>query len=93
VAPGVIERVFVKDTRIMQVGEEVEISSIPSVLALDGEREVEVRRGHRASIHLSEEGPVVVDVKRTMNSAMKRRILVSPPDDEGTPEFMARVNK
>ncbi len=84
VAPGIIERVFVKDTRIMRVGEEVEIRSVPSVLALDGEREVEVRRGHHAAIHLSEEGPVVVDVKRTMNSAMKRRILVPALDDEGT---------
>ena len=56
-------------------GEEVEIATVPSVLALDGEREVEVMRGQHAVIRLAEEGPLVVDVRRTMNSAMKRKIL------------------
>ena len=48
---------------------------MPSVLALDGEREVEVMRGQHAVIRLAKEGPLVVDVRRTMNSAMKRKIL------------------
>jgi hypothetical protein len=77
VAPGVISKVFVSDTRIMNVDEEVEIATAPSVLALDGEREVEVRRGQNARIRLAKDGPVVVDVNRTMNSAMQRSILVT----------------
>jgi predicted polyphosphate/ATP-dependent NAD kinase len=80
VAPGTIEKVFIKSTNTMTVGEEIEISCTPSVLALDGEREVEVHRGQHAAIQLSKEGPRVVDVNRAMNSAMKRKILISPLD-------------
>lgn len=75
VAPGVIERVFIKEARIMNVAEEVEISGAPCVLALDGEREVEVRPGRRTAICLAREGPVVVNIAETMAAAMRRRIL------------------
>lgn len=74
VAPGVIERVFVKRKELMEVGEEVEVRFAPSILALDGEREVEIRRGRGAAIRLGKGGPTVVDVSRTMASAMKRKI-------------------
>jgi predicted polyphosphate/ATP-dependent NAD kinase len=74
VAPGIIEKVFVTKQRVMNVGEEVEIETAPSVLALDGEREVEVRSGQRAVICLAKDGPVVVDTARTMAAAMRRRI-------------------
>lgn len=82
VAPGVVEKVFVSEQRIMNAGEEVEIATAPSVLALDGEREVEVLRGQHALIRLAKEGPLVVDIRRTMYSAMKRGILASAPDSE-----------
>jgi predicted polyphosphate/ATP-dependent NAD kinase len=74
VAPGMIRQVFIKEQRIMEVGQEEEIRFVPSILALDGEREVEVRHGQRAAIRLEREGPIVVDVRSTMASAMKRKI-------------------
>jgi len=74
VAPGIIEKVFIRKQRVMNVGEDVEIETLPSVLALDGEREVEVRKGQRAAICLAKDGPVVVDIDRTMAAAMRRRI-------------------
>ena len=77
VAPGMIKQVFIKTQKIIQVGEEVEVSFAPSILALDGEREVEIRRGQRAAIRLGDEGPIIVDVKRTMTAALKRKILSS----------------
>ncbi|MDR3557790.1 MAG: NAD(+)/NADH kinase, partial [Syntrophobacteraceae bacterium] len=79
VAPGVIDEVVVSEQKVMNVDEEVEIATVPSVLALDGEREVEVHRGQNARIRLEKDGPLVVDVSRTMNSAMKRGVLVSTP--------------
>ena len=75
VAPGIITTVFVKKHDIMNPGEELEIYHRPSVLALDGEREVEVHKGQQAAVRLAPDGPVVVDVARTMAAAMKRRIL------------------
>ena len=75
VAPGMIEKVHVSDLRLMDVGDEVEVLGGPSVLALDGEREVEVPRGTVAAVRLERHGPLVVDVQRTMNAAMKRKVL------------------
>lgn len=74
VAPGLIEDVPIQNERLMNVGEEVEICVAPSVLALDGEREVEVRPGQHAAISLAKDGPVVVDVARTMAAAMSRGV-------------------
>ena len=77
VAPGIIKQVFVKNQRTMDVGEEIGVTFVPSILALDGEREVEVRREQRVSVRLAKDGPAVVDVPRTMAAAMKRGILAS----------------
>jgi len=75
VAPGIIEKVFISTEKVMKMGEEVKIGFTPSVLALDGEREVEVRKGQYAAVRLGKDGPVVVDVGRTMSAAMKKRVL------------------
>ena len=74
VAPGIIEKVFINTEKVMKMGEEVKIGFTPSVLALDGEREVEVRKGQYAAVRLGKGGPVVVDVGRTMSAAMKRKV-------------------
>jgi hypothetical protein len=60
----------------MEPGQEIPIGLTPSVLALDGEREVEIRAGQRVAVRLAEKGPRVVDMHRTMAAAMKRGILV-----------------
>ncbi len=75
IAPGIIETVYIAENQIMSVDDELEISSRPSILALDGEREVEVRKGQPAAIRLKKDGPIVVDVKKTMASAMRKKIL------------------
>jgi hypothetical protein len=75
IAPGVVETVSVENARLMMPGDEVALGYTPCVVALDGEREVEIKRGQRAAIRLSADGPVVVDVNRTMASAMQDEIL------------------
>jgi predicted polyphosphate/ATP-dependent NAD kinase len=77
VAPGLIREVLVSAQSVMQIGEEFKIRLAPSVLALDGEREVEIRRGQQTAIRLGEAGPTVVDVTRTMKAAMQRNIFTS----------------
>jgi hypothetical protein len=52
------------------------------VLALDGEREVEIRKGQPAAVRLSRSGPMVVDVTRTMTAAMTRKLL-APETENG----------
>jgi predicted polyphosphate/ATP-dependent NAD kinase len=83
IAPGVIETVTVESVRLIRIGEEVALVRTPCVVALDGEREVEIKRGQRATIRLGAEGPVVVDVNHTMTWAMQNRILV--PENEKNP--------
>jgi predicted polyphosphate/ATP-dependent NAD kinase len=75
IAPGIVETVSVENVQLMVSGEEVDIIFNPCVLALDGEREIEIKRGQKATIRLSTDGPLVVDVDRTMAFAMQNKIL------------------
>jgi hypothetical protein len=60
----------------MRVGEEIAVVDAPCVLALDGEREVEVPRGSRVSIRLSGAGPLVVNPRAAMLQAQKLGVFV-----------------
>lgn len=76
VAPGVIESVPVRRQKLMMPGERIEINWKPCVVALDGERELEVEEGMDAAVRVAEGGPVVVDVQKTMMAAMNRGLFV-----------------
>ncbi len=77
IAPGIIETVSIENMQLMAVGEDVDITFTPCVVALDGEREVEIKKGQKAAIRLSVHGPLVVDVDRTMAFAMQKKIFAS----------------
>jgi predicted polyphosphate/ATP-dependent NAD kinase len=91
VAPGVFDTVSVENVRLMKIGEEVALVRTPCVIALDGEREVEVKRGQRATMRLAAQGPVVVDVNRTMTLAMQDKIL-APESDKKPLTIQSRLN-
>lgn len=74
VAPGIIQKVSIKKKMIMQPGKETHIAFTPSVLALDGERELEIEPHQKSSVRLSLKGPVVVDVYKTMDTAVKKKV-------------------
>ena len=76
IAPGLLQQVEVQSDHLMPVGEVIPVLKTPCVLALDGEREVEVSSGSEASVRLSDAGPVVVDVSRTMAAAQKTGLFV-----------------
>ena len=71
IAPGLIEEVQVESCSLLNLGEAVEIRWKPSILALDGEREVEV--GHNTSlwVRLTGNGPKVVDIPRALEEAAR----------------------
>ncbi|MBI5014473.1 MAG: NAD(+)/NADH kinase [Deltaproteobacteria bacterium] len=96
VAPGMVQTVHVVSCRVLKLGEEMVVRCLPSVIALDGEREVEVRAGQRAAIRVVEGGPLVVDVKRTMSAAAKRGVLApagakTAPEPSALPEAMKKI--
>ena len=78
VAPGMIQPVSIRKTTVMNIGEEIDIQSTPSVLALDGERELEIYEGQHAAVRLNKKGPTVVDVEKTLNAAVNRKIFTNP---------------
>ena len=84
IAPGILETVYVENMKVMAPGEEVDIIFKPSVVALDGEREVEIKRDQKVTIRLSGASAFWLEMLVTMALAMERKIF--------TPEFR-RVQK
>ena len=80
VAPGTILQVKIEECRFLKLGQEIPVTCSPSVLALDGEREIDIRGSEAFSVRLALDGPVVIDVHKAMQAAMKKRLLA--PDIE-----------
>jgi ATP-NAD kinase N-terminal domain len=77
IAPGLIAPVAVGGFRRLERGDAVTLVSDGGVLALDGERELELEPGERATVRLSG-GPLRVDVDAVMrHAAAKSRNLVA----------------
>lgn len=76
IAPGLIEPVPLAGEARLQVGDTVLINESPCVIALDGEREVEVRHGQHVSIRFSDTGPLVVDIPKVMALAQQVEVFV-----------------
>ena len=69
IAPGLVETVHIAAYQLLKVGDQVPVEHIPSILALDGEREVVVHPGNRVSLALSDRGPLLIDLDRTLKLA------------------------
>jgi len=70
IAPGVLREVSIKSYRTLELGEEVEIKTTPSLFALDGEREVEVEG--EVTARVTRNGPRVIDYQKTLKIATGR---------------------
>jgi hypothetical protein len=63
IAPGLLRDVPISDARLLAHGESVAIGRGPCTIALDGEREIEIRdERSRLAVRLEPQGPRVVDV-------------------------------
>lgn len=69
--PGLVTQINVHDYRLLNMGEEVMITSDPCTIALDGEREIEVYGEHTITIRLTDHGPRVVEVDHCMEEAAR----------------------
>lgn len=72
IAPGLFRPVPIKDYHVITLLEKVPVIDGPCIIALDGEREVEVGEGDRYYIQLKADGPRVVDTRRALREAVKR---------------------
>jgi len=77
IAPGVIRAVHLAEHRWLAPGDEVILSHPePCVLALDGEREIELGPGVPVAVRLNPSGPRVVDVRRALQLAAEAGVFV-----------------
>lgn len=72
VLPGVVTEVTVQELKILAPGEEVEVQLKPSIIALDGEREITVLTHDQVKIRLQNDGPPVVNIEKTIRKAVAR---------------------
>lgn len=70
-APGLMEKVSIKEYREIQIGEVVAVTT-PCMIALDGEREVEARPDDHVQIKLTFEGPKVINVDEALRVAVAK---------------------
>jgi predicted polyphosphate/ATP-dependent NAD kinase len=67
IAPGLIQAIRLAEHRPLAPGDEVIIShEQPCVLALDGEREIELRPGSSLRLRMNAQGPRVVDARQAI---------------------------
>ena len=78
IAPGLIRWVSVASYRVFEPAEPIPVSYTPSVIALDGERELIVSKGDRLTIHLAPKGPRVVDIARALRQASELCLFLQP---------------
>lgn len=77
IAPGKFATVGIAKVVDMLPGEVHPVGLSPCLVAVDGEREVEIRRGHTGAVRLSLDGPLVVDVPRVMDQARRLGLFVN----------------
>ena len=69
IAPGLVTTVHIRSHTQLRVGTRIPVTFSPSILALDGERELVVNAGDRWEVALSWEGPRVLDIEKVMEAA------------------------
>lgn len=75
IAPGRVERVLMRTCERFEVGGWTPLEAEHGTLAFDGEREIELERGDQYEISLDWDGPLTVDVERTLRYAASRQLV------------------
>ena len=75
ILPGVLAEVNVKKFSRLNIDEAVFIPAGTGTLAMDGEREIVMRKGRHWAVRLQKDGPWRLDVDRTLREAVKRNWL------------------
>lgn len=76
-APGLIVTFDVEAVRKLSADDVVVVNGGQRILALDGEREIVLRKGQSAQIYLRQDGPWIVDVFRALHVMAEQKIMVS----------------
>ena len=86
IAPGLIRRMPIGSVRPLPLGLQIPIDADYGTIALDGEREIEFTAGDNACLSLDLDGPLTVDVRKTLELAADRGLLASRISHTSTPK-------
>ena len=75
ILPGVLAKIVVQRVVRLKDGETVSLRKRAGALALDGEREILMRRKESWQVRLDREGPWIIDVEKTLREAVARNWL------------------
>jgi|TARA_Y100000031_G_scaffold143454_1_gene173925 predicted polyphosphate/ATP-dependent NAD kinase len=73
VAPGMVREVGIESWEVLAPGQLRGVNLRPGTIALDGERSLSLTGDHEVAVRVSTDGPRVVDVDRTLASAVAAR--------------------
>ena len=77
IAPGLVHWLPIQSHRIVEFDKEIPLSPGPSVIALDGEREITVNEGEAWSLRFSDRGPLVLDMDRVWQEVSAKSMFVA----------------
>jgi predicted polyphosphate/ATP-dependent NAD kinase len=77
IAPGLIRNMPIASVRTLPLGQQISIDADYGTIALDGEREIEFRASDNVCLSLDMDGPLTVDVRKTLELAAERGLLAS----------------
>lgn len=69
VAPGLLRSIPIEHARLLEPGDRIDFRPAAGTIALDGEREIEVKTSHQVSVELSLDGPFTIDIDRAISTA------------------------
>jgi predicted polyphosphate/ATP-dependent NAD kinase len=77
IAPGLIRNMPIGSIHPIQMGERIPIDAAYGTIALDGEREIEFTARDNTWLSLDRNGPLTVDIRKTLELAAERGLLGS----------------
>jgi hypothetical protein len=69
VAPGLLRTIPIEFARLMAPRDRIDFRPAAGTIALDGEREIEVKTSHQVSVELNLDGPYTIDIDRAVATA------------------------
>jgi predicted polyphosphate/ATP-dependent NAD kinase len=77
VAPGLIKEIEIEKFQKLKIGDEIDIDFKPSMLALDGEREIVIYKDDEVRVRLEQDGPLFVNIDKVMREAVDKGLFYS----------------
>lgn len=77
IAPGLISTIDIQSMTPMAIGDSIIVPHVPCIVAVDGERNLQINAGHQVQVRLSNQGPVVVNVEKALSVAAANRFFIT----------------